>query len=75
MKTKLFRLLLLAGALALLGACQNTMDYGEIANLHDSYQYRGPTESYYDSWYGGGGYMGAGGYGGVGIGISVPVVR
>jgi hypothetical protein len=75
MKTKFSRLLLLVGVLALIGGCQNTMDYGEIANLHDSAQYRGPTQTYYDSWYGGGAYMGAGGYGGVGIGISVPVVQ
>lgn len=75
MKTKIPRIVLLVSVLALLGACQNTMDYGEIANLHDSYDYRGPTETFYGSWYGSGAYYGSGGYGGVGvgIGISVPV--
>jgi len=75
MKTKSFRLFLLAAALALFAGCQNTADYGEIANIRDSQQYMGPTDGFYDSWYGGGAYVGAGGYGGVGVGISFPIIN
>jgi hypothetical protein len=77
MKSKSFRLLFLAAGLALLIGCESNTDYGEIANLHDSYTYRHPSSGgFYDPWYGGSGaYVGSRGYGGasVGIGISVPV--
>jgi len=76
MKTKSLRLLLLAAALALFAGCQNTLDYGEIANIRDSQQYMGPNNGFYDPWYGGtGAYVGAGGYGGVGVGISFPIIN
>ena len=74
MKTKSFRLLLLAAALALLMGCQSTMDSGDYISYRDSQPYSGPTEGFYDSWYGGGAYYGSGHYGGVGVGISVPVI-
>jgi hypothetical protein len=76
MKSKTFRWFLLAAALALITGCMNTnnMTSSEIVALRDSYEYRGPT-GFYDPWYGGGAYVGAGGYGGVSIGISAPIVR
>lgn len=76
MKSKSLRLFLFAAALTFLTACQNTADYGDIANLRDSQPYHGPTDSFYDPWYGGSGaYVGSGyRYGGAGIGISVPVI-
>ena len=74
MSPKFIRLCFLAAVLALLIGCQNTTDYGEIANLHDSYQYIPPGAGFYDPWYGGGAYVGAGGYGGVGVGISIPII-
>jgi hypothetical protein len=73
MKIKFPRLLLLAGALALLAGCENTMSTADIIGVQESYPYYGPNSGFYDSWYGGGAYVGAGGYGGVGIGISIPV--
>ncbi len=73
MSPKNFRLLLLAAGLVLFIGCESDMDYGEVANLHDSYTYRHPGSGYYDSWYGGGAYIGAGGYGGVGVGVSIPL--
>jgi len=75
MKTKSFRLIGLAALLALFIGCESNTDYGEIANLHDSYTYRHPSGGFYDPWYGSGAYVGSGYYGGasVGIGISVPL--
>ena len=76
MNSKKFRLLLLALALILGAGCRsnNTMDVNDVVALRESYQYTGPTAGFYDPWYGGGAYMGAGGYGGVGVGISIPVI-
>jgi hypothetical protein len=76
MRTKIFRLLFLTAVLALFAGCESDTDYGDVANLHDSYGYRHPSSGgFYDPWYGGGAYYGSGGYGGasIGIGISVPV--
>lgn len=78
MNPKTLRLLLLTLALALGAGCRsnNTMDVNEVVALRESYQYIGPNAGFYDPWYGGSGaYIGAGGYGGVGVGISVPVLR
>jgi len=76
MKPKTFRWLLLLVTLALAAGCRsnNPMDTGDFVALRESYDYQGPNTGFYDSWYGGGAYVGAGGYGGVGVGISIPVI-
>ena len=77
MKTKSFRLLLFAAALALLMGCRSNspMDSTAYVNYRESQPYSGPTTGFYDPWYGGG-YYGSGYYGGssVGVGISVPII-
>jgi hypothetical protein len=75
-KTKSLRLLLLAGALALLAGCQSSMDSDAFIGYRESQPYSGPTAGFYDPWYGGSGAYYGGGYGAsVGVGISVPVIR
>jgi len=73
MKTKTFCWLLLAVVLALVAGCQNPNSASDIIALREGQTYRNPRNGFYDPWYGGGAYVGAGGYGGVGVGISVPL--
>ena len=76
MKSKTFRWFILVFTLALAAGCRsnNHMDTGDFVALRESYDYQGPNAGFYDPWYGGGAYLGAGGYGGVGVGISIPVI-
>jgi len=74
MNPRTFRWFLLAVALALVAGCGAPMDTGDFVALRESYDYQGPNTGFYDPWYGGGAYVGAGGYGGVGVGVSIPVI-
>jgi hypothetical protein len=73
MKTKSFRWFFVALALALFSGCQNPNSTGDIIAMRESGVYMDPRNGFYDPWYGGA-YVGTGGYGGVGVGISVPLI-
>jgi len=73
MKSKIFRWFLLAVALVLVAGCQNTMSTADIVGVQENQMYAGPNSGFYDPWYGAGAYVGAGGYGGVGVGVSIPL--
>lgn len=74
MNPRRLRWFFLGLALALFAGCESSMNTSDFVALRESYQYQGPNAGFYDPWYGGGAYVGAGGYGGVGVGISIPII-